>query len=74
MDQRGELQELNYLLELVNITASSSVYNFSQSTALELIHEYLNKMYTLTRPATVALIILYIPVFLVSDFNKIKLS
>lgn len=38
--------------------------------ALGLIREYMNKMYTLTSPTTIALICLYIPVFIVSLFGN----
>ncbi len=61
MDQT---KELNYILNLVN--HSSSQYNFSEATALALIKEYMSKMYTLDNPITIALICLYIPVFLMS--------
>ncbi len=56
--------ELNYFLNLVNKT--NSHYNFSEATALALIKEYMSNMYTLNSPFTIALICLYIPVFLLS--------
>ena len=56
--------KLEQLLRLVN--SSSPAYNFSESTALQLITSYIRGMYTLERPSTIALITLYVPVFLLS--------
>ncbi len=43
-----------------------SRYNFSESTALNLIRDFMQKQYTLHEPATIMLICLYIPVFFLS--------
>ena len=76
MDQTSDLVELNYLLSLVNYSGSQDgsggsgsdnlPFNFSRATAFTLVQDYISKMYTLDQPATMVLICLYLPVFLLS--------
>ena len=63
-----QARELSYLLELVN--HSSGHYNFSEAEALSIITDYMRNMYTVTHPATIALICLYLPVFIISLFGN----
>ena len=67
MDQRNDLLELTYLMELAPCNISdgdTSMYNFSQSTAHAMIIEYRDRMLTIQEPTTIALLCLYIPTFL----------
>jgi len=45
---------------------TSSPFNFSADTAAGLIEDYLANMFTVSQPATIALLCLYAPVFLFS--------
>lgn len=72
MDQTNDLAELNYLLSLVNYSdgsqssGSNGFFNFSRATAFTLVQDYISKMYTLHQPATLALLCLYLPLFMLS--------
>jgi hypothetical protein len=49
-----------------NMTQTSSVFNFSSDTAAKVIDDYLAGMRTIDQPPTIALLCLYVPVFLFS--------
>lgn len=49
-----------------NMTQASSVFNFSSDTAAKVIEDYLAAMRTIDQPPTIALLCLYVPVFLFS--------
>ena len=68
MDQSTDLQELSFKLKLANISHLDvhSVFNFSEVSALYIIQEYIDSMYTLHEPTTIALICLYVPIFMAS--------
>ena len=69
MDQAADLLELNVKLRMSeNFTTdlSDAEFNFSETTALQMMQEFVRKQYTLEQPHTLALICLYVPVFLLS--------